>query len=536
MKGNRLSTMRRKALSIAAVLTALALVALAIGAQGVAARPEPNGGIEGTNWELGNFCVDDYQSGSVCTANDVVIANISPSIEEACMAIGDTATVQFTVKLLANATTRYDIGLFVATDGGSAQTGNSCYHDFLQPGSTTAPWAFPPYREYDPDACADMLQNDGPIYYTFQQVLTIQCTDANNDGVVDPFSTCTSWDNVSKVDCFDVKGAFPNNKAKCRCETVTPDPPILIYYGYDFGDLPDTYGTLKASDGAHHAIQDDNHDGVPNTLGGVAAVWLGPTVDFSPFAESDGIPGVGAVGDDLNFSDDEDGVGMTGTWDLSSGQFLVNVNSSDGTCSGCKLGFWIDWNLDGDFADEGESYLQSVGFGDNTVSFAIPSYITWQNWPASIYVRFRLYAGNYDGGYLPTGLVVNGEVEDYRFASPPTAVDMLSFLALGGDSSITLFWETTNEIDNLGFNVYRATSVNGARVKLNAQMIPSLVAPGSPFGAAYEYADTTVRFGRTYYYWLEDVDIFGRTRLYGPVDAKLKHQISKELPPSQPKG
>ena len=106
--------------------------------------------------------------------------------------------------------------------------------------------------------------------------------------------------------------------------------------------------------------------------------------------------------------------------------------------------------------------------------------------------------------------------------SIPTAVDLLSFTAEGTQDSIELFWETGNEIDNLGFNLYRSDSLIGDRVLVNKQMIPSNVAPGSPFGAPYKFVDETVTDYRTYFYWLEDIDIYGKATLNGPVGASLK--------------
>ena len=34
------------------------------------------------------------------------------------------------------------------------------------------------------------------------------------------------------------------NRFQVSLREVAPDPPILLYKGYDFGDLLDTYGTL----------------------------------------------------------------------------------------------------------------------------------------------------------------------------------------------------------------------------------------------------------------------------------------------------
>lgn len=518
---SRALTGRRTLVAIAAVL-----LILVVGAQNLpVTNALPEGGLPGVDYELGNFCLADYESKANCTANDVRIASITPSILEACQAVGDTATIQFTAQLVAGAAERYDISMFVATDGGSALSGDACYHDFLQEASVAGPWDFVtgagPFREREstPDACADIMQNES-AYYAFQQTLTITCVDKTNDGVIDPISTCTGWHNSAKSDCLSVKGAAPEGPAKCNCATMTPTTPILIYRGYDWGDLPISYSTLNAGGGPSHAIQDSDNNNLPNTQGGVPAVWLGPAVDFSPNAEADGQPTADATGDDAHSDqrglDDEDGVSPAGQWyPGETGSFSVFVNSSDGTCTGCKLGFWLDWNGDGDFADAGETYLMPVVFGAQTLSFDIPNI----RLSPDLYARFRLYSGSYVGAYKPTGLVVNGEVEDYHFVTP-LSVDLIWFEAAANDASVTLGWETASEIDNLGFNILRAATVDGPRTQVNAQLIPTLVPPGSPFGAVYEYTDSGVTPGATYYYWLQDVDLYGRLGLAGPVDAQ----------------
>ncbi len=103
----------------------------------------------------------------------------------------------------------------------------------------------------------------------------------------------------------------------------------------------------------------------------------------------------------------------------------------------------------------------------------------------------------------------------------PTAVDLISFTAEGTQDGILLKWETASEIDNLGFNIYRADTLYGDRTQINAELIPSEAA-GSPSGASYQYLDDTALAGHQYYYWLEDIDISGvslPTSMNGPVDA-----------------
>jgi hypothetical protein len=73
------------------------------------------------------------------------------------------------------------------------------------------------------------------------------------------------------------------------------------------------------------------------------------------------------------------------------------------------------------------------------------------------------------------------------------------------------------EIDNAGFNLYRAASLEGPWSKINNVLI---AAKGDPVaGGSYIFIDTP-GLG-TFYYQLEDVDYFGVSTLYGPVMVEL---------------
>ena len=102
----------------------------------------------------------------------------------------------------------------------------------------------------------------------------------------------------------------------------------------------------------------------------------------------------------------------------------------------------------------------------------------------------------------------------------PLAVEIKSFTATGGEDSIVLNWETVSESDNVGFNLYRAETYDGERARLNTAIIPS-PNPGSPNGESYQYIDADAVKGITYFYWLENEDIFGATNLHGPVSASV---------------
>jgi hypothetical protein len=102
----------------------------------------------------------------------------------------------------------------------------------------------------------------------------------------------------------------------------------------------------------------------------------------------------------------------------------------------------------------------------------------------------------------------------------PTAISLASFSATAESSAVVLRWETTSEVDNLGFNLYRAGTAGGPRALINDGLILAQ-APGSPTGASYTFQDAMVLAGRTYYYWLEDLDLAGTATLHGPVTAAV---------------
>ncbi|MGE5603716.1 MAG: GEVED domain-containing protein [Nitrososphaerales archaeon] len=191
--------------------------------------------------------------------------------------------------------------------------------------------------------------------------------------------------------------------------------------GLDWGDLPDAsvpgghpnYPTKSVNNGPSHVI---------------GGLYLGDAID----SESDGLPSIGATGDDNNgIVDDEDGVVRTPNvkWNSGANGGSVNVTVTGGP--GCLSG-WIDWNNNGNLLDTGENILSNVlvNTGTSTHAFAIP--VDPHN--GTFYARFRLFAPDAGGGCTsakaPTGQAVNGEVEDYRWGFGPNAVNVSSFGAV----------------------------------------------------------------------------------------------------------
>jgi hypothetical protein len=185
--------------------------------------------------EIGNYCVWDYQSGAVCTANDVRIKELRiMRVDKPCN-LAPTGYLDVVFEALVSSEgspDRYDVGLFLALDGGSAESGDSCYHDYLPPPITTTPtygdknsdgvpdidngpwWNGEPK---DADTCGDIKTNTQVFRIT--QPMRISCADINQNGRAD-ISVCTSWDNNTGSNCNSVQQAFPGTKSKCGCAII----------------------------------------------------------------------------------------------------------------------------------------------------------------------------------------------------------------------------------------------------------------------------------------------------------------------------
>lgn len=94
----------------------------------------------------------------------------------------------------------------------------------------------------------------------------------------------------------------------------------------------------------------------------------------------------------------------------------------------------------------------------------------------------------------------------------PTAVELLSFTGTQFGHGVALNWETAQEVDNYGFNLYRAAVDDFSQAVL-IHFEPSSIAGGTGSGATYRYVDTPPGPG-TWRYWLADVDTHGAETRY----------------------
>lgn len=108
----------------------------------------------------------------------------------------------------------------------------------------------------------------------------------------------------------------------------------------------------------------------------------------------------------------------------------------------------------------------------------------------------------------------------------PTSTTLTNFTASYDllSAQVNLSWETTNQIDILGFNVLRQAPGEQAPVQINQEMI-EIYQPGSSMGGVFGFVDTDVVFGSDYKYWIEVVDNGGLTSRFGPVEVTSGYNV-----------
>ncbi len=107
-------------------------------------------------------------------------------------------------------------------------------------------------------------------------------------------------------------------------------------------------------------------------------------------------------------------------------------------------------------------------------------------------------------------------------------VSLVSFTAQIVENGVQLTWQTASEIENLGFNIYRAKKVaDHFRLIASFQTDEGLKGLGnSSLGKKYSFTDTTkLTPGETYFYLLEDVSFNGKKAHHGPLTVTIPENL-----------
>jgi len=292
-------------------------------------------------------------------------------------------------------------------------------------------------------------------------------------------------------------------------------------------DYDDGYGIAVDGAGAAYVTGWTSSADFPTTAG----AWdTGHNGDLDAFVVKMNADGSGLLyGTFLGGSLDDygcdiavDGAGaayVTGyTW---SADFPTTAGAWDTGHNGVPDAVVVQLNADG----SGLAYATFLGGSDYDVGYGIAvdgagaAYVTGDTYSTD----FPTTAGAWDTGH-------NGGYDAFvvKLAMPtvsPTAITLVSFTAQMDARGVALAWETGTEIDNAGFNLYRATAENGPYAKVNDVLI---AAGGDAVGgASYSLLDSP-GYG-TFYYKLEDVDYSRVSTLHGPVQGTVAVPFRRPL-------
>lgn len=98
-------------------------------------------------------------------------------------------------------------------------------------------------------------------------------------------------------------------------------------------------------------------------------------------------------------------------------------------------------------------------------------------------------------------------------------VELSAFDAHVLDGAVNLTWATESEKNSWGFNVYRSLRAETDYERINGEMIEA--AGNSTTHREYAFMDSRVESQTTYYYKLQQLDINGAVRWYGPLSVTV---------------
>ena len=193
-------------------------------------------------------CIEEQAGRSlVCTANDVRVAyadnirDISGNSLTQCVR-GQTFSFIADFHVQTTATSRYDIGLYFATDGDPNNNGarsgvcsaNVIRDRYLDPAAPNAVMLGSDLAaNLDGDFCRDVNTANG-WGQTGGQIVTVRvddvrCQDSDNDGRLN-LPNCTSWSQNTGGICSTAQDAAPGSPSKCNCD-IGFNVPIFVETG-----------------------------------------------------------------------------------------------------------------------------------------------------------------------------------------------------------------------------------------------------------------------------------------------------------------
>jgi LruC domain-containing protein len=218
--------------------------------------------------------------------------------------------------------------------------------------------------------------------------------------------------DVSAIAFAEGPSSSQNDGARCAtAPLISPDSLSDI----DFGDAPQSYGTLLADNGPRHLLDQTTYLGLTAPDGDYDGYLDGDSDDVTVINETS--------------IDDEDGVNFVTELAIGLDAVISVYASTDGIVNA-----WFDWNRDGDFADDNEQNIVDLALkaGFNQVVIRVPEGAnSGDSWS-----RFRF---SQQGGLSYNGGSTSGEVEDHPISISES--DLTYRYYPSKDSWVTLAYE-----------------------------------------------------------------------------------------------
>lgn len=220
---------------------------------------------------------------------------------------------------------------------------------------------------------------------------------------------------------------------------------------------------------------------------------------------------------------DTNGLNLTGTVNLlalTGGQFtnlptsyasmsVMKINST-GSIPALATNVGINWGPNNAYPAPADAYKLSSSTGCASHSMDFDDY-------------FGDWLDNATVGFDVNSKVTQANC-NVTFSGAVTAVSVKNLRADSYNGAVDLRWDTTNENDHMGFHVFRSDENGDHFIQLSPRMIRNFNTSGS-LGGSYRFVDFSAENDTTYFYYIQDFDNLGITKMWGPVAARPQNGL-----------
>jgi hypothetical protein len=276
-------------------------------------------------------------------------------------------------------------------------------------------------------------------------------------------------------------------------------------------DTDGTNGNLTLDFGIYRlrltgtVFSDGNNNGTLDTGENTVAAVNGRTVRLYQDTNNSG---AWDAGDVLVATTTTNATGDYSFSNLTAGKYIVNVALPATYHSTIDTANQTDTNTPNTGADNNDNGVGSTYTNTYSRAFDLNPNNTTTNLGNSV---------NFADG------TTSNNKQDFGINQSPTAEELGAVtVRANDDSTVTVAWESLNELTLLGFNIQRGAARDGDFANINGALMDAL-SPGTVGGNHYEFVDTGAEAGNTYFYRVQAVRVDTSTLESEPQQVKIKN-------------